>query len=102
MLDLPDEQQFAVLGQWPEAVVNDEFELVYLVANLVEHRGDGVVVGDGFLVLVCNLVGNLAGLDKLLHLCFDGGCALCYLLDELKVARIQLAGLLLRDEDTEL
>jgi hypothetical protein len=66
-LDLPDEQKFTVLGQGPEAVVDDEFKLVNLVANNVEHRGDGVVVGDGFLVLVCYLVGDFASLDKLYY-----------------------------------
>ena len=52
------------------------------------------MVGDGFLVLVSNLVSNLASLDEFLYQRFDGGCAFCYLLDELEVAGVQLVGLL--------
>ena len=53
------------------------------------------MIGDGFLVLVRNFVSNFASLHKFLYQRFDGGCAFCYFLDELEVAGVQLAGLLL-------
>ena len=93
-LGLSDEQQFAVLGQRPEAVIDDEFKLVNLIANLVEHWSDGVVIGDGFLVLVSNLIGDLASLDEFLYQRLDGGRALCDLIDELEVAGTELFGFL--------
>ena len=92
---LPDEQQFAILGQWPETVVDDELQFVNLIANLVEHWSNGVVVGNGFLVLVANLVGYLTGLDKLLDQRLYGGSSLGNLLDELDVTGIQTGGFLI-------
>ena len=71
LIFLSDEQQFAVLGQGPEAVIHDEFELVNLIANLVEHRSDSVVIGDCFLVLVRYLVGDFASLDEFLYQRFE-------------------------------
>ena len=83
---LSDEQQLAVLGQGPEAVVDNELELVDLTTDDVEIGGYGVVVGDSLRVLVFYLVGNLAGCYQLLNLRLDGGGALGYLLDELEIA----------------
>ena len=65
---LSDEQQFAVFGQWPEAVVNNELELVNLVADGIQMGLHGVVVSNGLVVLVLNLVGQLAGVDQLLYM----------------------------------
>ena len=44
------------------------------------------MVGDGFVVLVADLVGHLAGVDKVFHTALDGLGALGNLLDELQVA----------------
>ena len=85
-VELSDEQELAVLGKRPEGIVDDEFELVDLTTDDVEHRGDGVVIGDGFRVLVLYLVGHLTCCHEFLDLCLDGGCALGNLLDELDVA----------------
>ena len=65
--DLSDEQQFAVLRQRPERVVNDQFQLVYLIADFVELGFYLVVIVDGFLMLVGNLIGQLAGVDKVFY-----------------------------------
>ena len=58
---LSDEQQFPVLRQWPESVVDDQFQLVDLVTDLIELRLHLVVVGNGLVVLVLNLVGEFTG-----------------------------------------
>ena len=42
-----DEEHLAVLGQRPEFVVDDEFQFVHVVANLLQERRHGVVIGDG-------------------------------------------------------
>ena len=91
-MQLSDEQQLAVLRQWPEAVVDDQFELVDLVTNLVELRLYLVVVGDGLLVLVVDLIGELTGVDEFLDTLLDGAGALGNLRDDLEVAGVELLG----------
>ena len=86
-------QQFAIFWQWPEAVVDDELQLVNLVTDLVELRLNLVVVGDGLLVLVADLVGELTGVDKFLDAFLDGAGTLCYLFDDLEVAGVEFLGL---------
>ena len=63
MAYLSYKQQFAILRQRPEAVVDDELQLVDLVTDLVKLRLNLVVVGDGLLMLVVNLVSELTGVD---------------------------------------
>ncbi len=83
---LSDEQKFTILRQCPELVGNDKLELVYLITYLLHLRSHGVVVGDGLVVLVLNLVGNLASIDQFLHASLNNLCALSYLFDNLLVA----------------
>ena len=81
-----------VLRQWPEAVINDEFQLVYLVTDIVEFRLHHVVVGDGLLVLILNLIGLTAGIDQLIHHALDGTGAFGYLLNDFLVAGREFVG----------
>ena len=83
---LSDKEQLAVLGQWPEGVVGDELEFVYLVADGAEKWLYSVVIGDGALAGIVDFVGVAAGFDELFYAAFDGGGALCYLFDEAEVA----------------
>ena len=52
------------------------------------------MVSDSLLVLVLNLVGNLAGRYQFLNLSLDGSGTLCDLLDNLQVAGVELLSLL--------
>ena len=92
--DLPDKQQLAVLGQCPETVLDDEFELVDLAADGLHGGTDGVVVLDGALVDVVDAVGDAAGIGELLNQALDALGALGNLLDELEVAGAETCGLL--------
>ena len=62
-----------IIYQRPQLVVDDEFEFVDVVANGVEVRQDGVVVGDGTLPFVGDVVGLLAGFYHVVHILLDGG-----------------------------
>ena len=87
-------QQLAVLGQGPEAVLDNEFELVYLTTDGLHVGTDGVVVLDGALVDVGDAVRHAAGLGELLDELFDALGALGYLLDELQVTGAETFGFL--------
>ena len=67
MKRLSNKQKFSVFRQWPERVIDDELEFVYLVAYLIKLRLYGIVVRDSLFVFVGNLVGYLAGIDKFLY-----------------------------------
>ena len=45
---LSDEQQFTILRQRPQTVVDDQFQLVDLIADGVELGFDSVVIGIAF------------------------------------------------------
>ncbi len=90
---LPYEQEFAVFGQGPVGIVDDEFEFVDLASDGVEERGDGVVIGDGLRVFVVQLVGHLACRDELFELFLDAAGALCDFLDEQEVSGVEFVGL---------
>ena len=57
---LSDEKQFVVFGQGPGFVVDYLFEFVYVVSDLVEGYGHGVVVCYGLFAFVLYLVGYLS------------------------------------------
>lgn len=60
-------QKFAILGQWPQAVVNYLFEVIDVGTQFLKLGCYGVVVGHGLLVLARYAVGYLAAFDHLGH-----------------------------------
>ena len=85
---LSDEQQFTILRQRPQTVVDDQFQLVDLIADGVELGFDSVVIGYSLLMLISYLICPFASLYQRLHTLLDGTGALGYLLDDLLVAYI--------------
>ena len=69
---LSDEQQLSIFWQWPQSIVNNQFELIDLIADLVELRLYIIVISDSLLVLVLNLVGKLASVNQFLNTLLDG------------------------------
>ena len=92
------EQHLAVLGQWPEFVVDDEFQLVDVAAYLFDERCYGVVVGNGTLSVVLDAVGNATGFDEAFHILDDEGIVFANLLDETHVGAIEAFGCLGRED----
>lgn len=88
------EQHLAVLGQWPEFVVDDEFQLVDVAAYLFDERCYGVVVGNGTLSVVLDAVGNATGFDEAFHIFDDEGIVLANLFDEAHVGAVEAFGCL--------
>ena len=62
-----NKQQFTVLGQGPQAVVDHLLEVINIATQLLELGSHGVVVGHGLLVLAWYAVGYLAAFDHLGH-----------------------------------
>ena len=58
------EEHFAVLGQGPELIVDDEFEVVDVVAYLLDEWCYGVVIGDGSFAAVLDAIGDSTGFDE--------------------------------------
>ena len=87
-------QQFTVLGKGPEAVLDNELELVYLTTDGLHVGTDGVVVLDGTLVDALNAVGYATGLGEVIDELLDALGALGYLLDELQVTGAETFGFL--------
>ena len=96
------EQHLAVLGQWPEFVVDDEFQLVDVAAYLFDERCYGVVVGNGTLSVVLDAVGNTTGFDEAFHILDDEGIVLANLLDETHVGAIEAFGFFCRQDGLHL
>ena len=95
---LSDEKHFAILGKGPQLVVYDELQLVDMVADEVHQGRYGIVVGDGLLALVLELVGYAAGVGELLCILGDEAAVLAYLLDEGQVVGAELLGGLFRED----
>ena len=91
---LSNKQQLAVFGKGPEAVLDNEFELVYLTTDGLHVGTDGVVVLDGTLVDALNAVGYATGLGEVIDELLDALGALGYLLDELQVTGAETFGFL--------
>ena len=89
-----DEQQFTILWQWPEGIIDNEFEFVNLTTNAVKEWCNRVVIGNSFLTLVCNAVGDLACSHKFFDLCLDTAGTFGYLFDELEVTGTECIGLI--------
>ena len=91
---LSDEQQLSVLRQWPEGVVNDQFEFVNLVTDIIELGLHGIVVGNGFLAHTLNLVGNTTGLYEGFYVLCDEAAVLADALYECQIVGADLQGCL--------
>ena len=96
------EQHLAVLGQWPEFVVDDEFQLVDVVAYLFDERCYGVVVGNGTLSVVLDAVGNTACLYESFCIFYDVSFQLAHLTDEAQVGAIHAFGFFCRQDGLHL
>ena len=64
---LPYEQEFTIFREWPEGIIDYEFELVYLIADGIELRLYDVMIGYCLLVLALYLVSLLACLNEFLY-----------------------------------
>ena len=62
-----EEQQLAVFREGPELVIDHQLYAVDALADLIHHRHDGVVVGQGLLALGGYDIGHLAALHQLRH-----------------------------------
>ena len=58
---LSDEEEFTIFWQWPDAVVDNEFEFVDLTAYGIKHRSYSVVICYCLGMFVLYLVGHLTG-----------------------------------------
>ena len=64
---LADEEELTILGQLPQLIADYEFQLVDVVADDVHLWCHSVVVGNGLLACVLDLVGHLTGVDEFLN-----------------------------------
>ena len=84
---LADEEELTILGQLPQLIADYEFQLVDVVADDVHLWCHSVVVGNGLLACVLDLVGHLTGVDEFLNVGLDGLRALGNLLLDFGVSR---------------
>ena len=86
------EQHLAILWQGPKFVVDDKFQMVHVVANLLDEGRYGIVVGNSALAAVFNAIGDATCLDEAFHVLDDERVVLAHLLDEAQVCAIQGVG----------
>ena len=73
-----DEEHFAVLGEGPEFVIDDEFQVIDMITDLFDEGRYGVVIGDGPLAAVLDAICHPACFDKAFHILDDEGVILLY------------------------
>ena len=94
---LSDEQHLAILGQGPEFVIHDEFQLVDVVANLLDERGYGIVVGNSFFADTLYLVGDTAGVYEGFYVLGDEAAVFADTFNEGQIVGADFHGCLLRE-----
>ena len=89
---LADEEHFAVFGQRPQLIINDELQFVHVVTDALEQACHCIVIGDGLVALAGELVGHLACVHQFLHILGDEAAVLAYLLNEYHVVGTHFLG----------
>ena len=96
---LLQEQQFAVLRQGPHLVVDDQFQLVDMITDLVQQRSHRIVISDRLGTFAAEPVGHLPSIHQVVDLRLDGRDVVVDLLDQLDIALRQRIGPLLVAEN---
>ena len=92
MRTLSNKQHLAILGQGPQFIVNDKFQLVDMIANLLDKWSYGIVVGNGFLAYAFYLIGNTTGLDERFYILGNEAAVLADALYECQIVGADLQG----------